>query len=435
MRASRAGLRASSYRTRLMGVVMNNSTLKLAFVGALVGSVVVSCEAGPEPRLRGSPSAGVAVGVTSPTQAPSTPVPNAEARPDLYLVDPTAGTVTLLLAGRGSQSNAEVSPDGSKVVYESRAPGDPSQIFVLEADGTKRRLTHMKRGASDPTWSPGGTQIAFAGIRRRDGDRRPDADIFVMNVDGSHIRRLAGTPQPDGHPDWSPDGSRIAFHSRQSGEGLPRAGGQIWLVSVGTRAVSRLPGGGFPFGTVDPTWSPDGRWIAFSGVTATINGRLLSTSLWVMRPKGTHKSRIRESAIYRVIENPSWSPDGRSIVFEENRPPSVGVRWEGSVGSVGIIDVRTERLRWIVKDEPSDQPSWGPDGILVSLSPVEAAVMPQATVQTGWAPTWRSSRSGRPDATVVLTGSRFEQDVDADPLRPGVLTIEFVIESYLDGAF
>ncbi len=310
---------------------------RLGLIGLLV-VLVAACGPTLEPRLEASPSVAVAVPVTSPMQAPTEPASNVHAGPDLYSVDPKSGEATSLLSEPGSQSNAEVSPDGRRVVYENRAPGAPSQIFVLESDETLRQLTNMKRQASDPTWSPDGSQIAFAGFRRRDGDRRPDSDIFVMNADGSHIRRLAGTPRPDGHPDWSPDGSQIAFHSRESGEGLPRAGGLIWLVSAGTRTLTRLLGSGSPFGAADPTWSPDGRWIAFSGVEATINGRLLSTSLWLMRSNGTHRSRIRKSAIYRVIENPSWSPDGRSIVFEENDPPAGGVRWEGTVGSVGIFD-------------------------------------------------------------------------------------------------
>ncbi len=399
---------------------------RLGLIGLLV-VLVASCGPNLEPRLEASPSVGAAVPVTSPTQAPTKLASNVDARPDLYVVDPKSREATPLLSEQGSQSNAEVSPDGRQIVYENRAPGTSSQISLLEPDGTTRQLTNMKRGASDPTWSPDGSQIAFAGFRRRDGDRRPDSDIFVMNADGSHIRRLAGTPRPDGHPDWSPDGSQIVFHSRESGEGLPRAGGLLWLVSAGTRTLTRLLGSGSPFGAADPTWSPDGRWIAFSGVEATINGGLLSTSLWLMRSNGTHKSRIRKSAIYRVIENPSWSPDGRSIVFEENDRPAGGVRWEGTVGDVGILDVHGERLRWIVRDAPSDQPSWGPDGIVVGLSRASAVTPPD----TIWEPSW----GGQPDTTIVLTGTGCEQVGDARPLHPGVLTIEFVNESYREGIF
>ncbi len=334
---------------------MNDSTMKLAFVGAIVASLLVSCEATPEPRLEASASD---VGGSSPTEAPATPAPNV-AKLDLYVVDPETGEATQLLSGPGSQQDAEVSPDGRRVVYESGAPGVPPQIFVLEAGGAERKLTQMKRGASDPTWSPDGTQIAFAGTRPGDGDPRPDADIFVMNADGSRIRRLAGTPRPDGNPDWSPDGSLIAFHEHHVHD-LWQPAGFVWVASVSTRALTRVTGGR-DWSAGDPAWSPDGRWIAYSGFGGdTLNGRVYTSWLGLTRPTGIHERRLRESPPLHLIENPSWSPDGRRIVFEENDPPAVGIRWDGHVGNVGIIDVRTKRTRWLVKDARSDQPSWGP---------------------------------------------------------------------------
>jgi Tol biopolymer transport system component len=339
-------------------------------------------------------------------------------RPDLYVIDPGTGELTRFLTGPGSQTNAESSPDGERVVYESRLPATPSQIFVVGPDGATRQLTHMEGGASDPTWSPDGTQIAFAGIRPRPEDPWPNSDIFVMNADGSRIHRFAGTPDDDGHPDWSPDGSRIAFHSRSAIGGMP--GGTLWLASVATRSLTRLTGSHTPMARVDPAWSADGRWIAYSEIArSTLNGRVYTTWLGIMRPNGTHRRRVEKSVTYNLIENPSWSPDGRSIVFEENDPPAVGVRWDGSVGDVGIIDVRRERTGWIVTSAASDQPSWGSDGILVSLSSDEEIV------QTVWAPRW-----SRPDATVELTGSRCELDGGPRVIDPGVLAIEFVNRSY-----
>ena len=407
----------------------------------LVGAVVLitACVATPEPQLEVSPSVEVAVVGASPTQAPTEPDPNIDTKPDIYLVDPKSGAVTLLLSAPGSQTNAEVSPHGRRVVYESRAHGDPSQIFVLKADGAKRRLTHLNGGASDPTWSPDGTKIAFSGIRRRDGDLWPDADIFVMNADGTHIRRFAGTPKDDGHPDWSPDGSRIVFHGRRSNgrnvwARLPL--GQIWVASVHDRTRTRLEHGGGSYGEIDPAWSPDGRWIAYSSVDAMINGKLLSSALWLMRPNGTHKRRVVKSVgTFNVIENPSWSPDGRSIVFEENGPTSIGIHWDGAVGAVGVINVRTERRRWVVGRSASDQPSWGPEGILVGLSPDDAAAMPGAPVQDGWDPTWEPSRSEQPDATIVMTESGCRRVGPAHVVDPGVLAFKFVNDSHLESVF
>lgn len=385
---------------------------------ALVVLVAGCGGAAPQPRSEASPSLEVPVGVASPTGAPTELSPDTDTRPDIYVLAPETGAATPLLSAPGSQENAELSPDGERVVYESRLPGAPSQILVVEPDGTRRQLTHMEGGASDPTWSPDGTQIAFAGTRPRPGDPWPDSDIFVMDADGSRIRRFAWTREDDGHPDWSPDGSRIAFHSRSASGGIP--GGALWMASVPTRSLNRLTGSHTPRAKIDPAWSADGRWIAYSEIArSTLNGRVYESWLGVMRPNGTHRRRVEKSDTYHLIENPSWSPDGRSIVFEENDPPAVGIRWDGSVGDVGIIDVRRERTGWIVRNAASDQPSWGPDGILVSLSSGEELA------RSVWAPTWI-----RPDATVVLTGSRCELDGGPSVIDPGLLTIEFVNQSY-----
>ena len=350
---------------------------------------------------------------------PTTPAPNTPDF-DLYVVDPDTGSADPFLSSSGSQTNAEVSPDGKRVVYEGHVPGVSPQIFVLEPDGSTRQLTRMKGGASDPAWSPDGTEIAFAGTRRQDGDRHPDADIFVAETQSGRIRRLTGTSRDDGHPNWSPDGSRIVFHSRYLNEdGLPA--GWIWVASVSTRALTRLIGSRWSAFT-DPAWSPDGRWIAYGATGVTVNGRPMTTWLQLMRPNGSYGGVVRESGSFGIVENPSWSPDGRSIVFEENHPAAgmraVGMRWEGAVGNIGIADVDGEELRWIAKGATSDQPSWGQGGILVSLAPGASGAMPRTTLEAEWTSSWTP-----PDATVVL-GDCCEVDADSGRVVGGVVRVE-----------
>lgn len=291
---------------------------------------------------------------------------------DIYQVDPKTGEVTPLVTARGSQTNAEHSPDGSRVLYESHAPGVPSQIFVLEADGTKRKLTRMKHGAHDPTWSPDGSQIAFSASRGPGREGRSDADIFVMNSDGSRIRRFAATPRHDGHPDWSPDGSRIAFQSGFNTGVRDRS--EIWLASVPDGILIRLHLSFYDWGA-DPAWSPDGHWIAFSVFAAgTLNGEIPYARLRLVRRDGTREHRLGTREYNHWRQNPAWSPDGRSIVYEDN-------------GSVGIIDVETERLRTVLEDAPHAHPSWGQGGILLSLP----SAVPVASLHSTWDPVWEPS--------------------------------------------
>lgn len=399
------------------------ATSRTFALSLLLAVLVAACTSTPEPSVPETTPAR-----TTATQASIELASTAERGRDIYVVAPETGVATPLVWPLGSHTDAEVSPDGRRVVYESREHGDPSQIFVQEADGTTRQLTDLRRGAHDPTWSPDGSRIAFAAARGRGAGPGVDTDIFVMNpfvttADGSHIRRLVGTGKDDGHPDWSPDGSRIAFHSRYVGRTIGIPGGLIRVASVRTGSVTRLTGSHTPWGEVDPAWSPDGRSIAFSRFPrSTINGTIPWARLFLMRPNGTHIRHVGKSDSYGHMENPSWSPDGRSIVVQGGP-------------SVGVIDLESERLRTILTGAPGAEPSWGVDGITVSMTRADAATGPQATI--GWHPTWEPSWSGHQglDATVTLTGSMCELGGVDGLIRPGVLTFRLVNEARLEGLF
>ncbi|HEY7659710.1 MAG TPA: hypothetical protein VIC58_03845 [Actinomycetota bacterium] len=280
---------------------------------------------------------------------------------DLYVVDPATGAIEPVLVRPGRQEDPERSPDGEWLVYQSVVPGGVDQIMLLEDDGTERRLTSVRGGATDPTWSPDGTQIAFAA---RWGNRA-DTDIFVMDVDGGHPRRLAGTARNDRHPDWSPEGSRIVFHSRyQAWHGiLPR--GEIWVVSVRDGGLTHLdlstPFWGGYWNGADPAWSPDGRWIAYTRLAgSTINGMSPYAPLWLMRADGTGQRSVhRWSKRWGDCEvEASWSPDGSSIAY-------VGAG--DSATRIWIVDVRTRAFDSISTPAPVADLDWGTEGILVRM--------------------------------------------------------------------
>jgi TolB protein len=146
-----------------------------------------------------------------------------------------------------------------------------------------------------------------------------------MNVNGTGLRRLThGDLGVDGNPTWSPDGTTIAFE--RTGSPNP-----IWLVDAGgtnERQLTTPPGEG-PYGELlsggdtHPDWSPDGDWIAFSretemymSDTGSDRGR---DDIYVIRPDGTDALRLTRRARQATGDDdhrwPTWSPDGKRIVF------------------------------------------------------------------------------------------------------------------------
>ncbi|MGZ5384413.1 MAG: TolB family protein [Acidimicrobiia bacterium] len=143
--------------------------------------------------------------------------------------------------------------------------------------------------------SPPGGRIAF--VSTRDGN----AEIYVINGDGSGLRRLTNDPAGDGGPDWSPDGSRIAFVSNQSGESA------LYVMNADGSGVVRLTSNsGFTGFISQPKWSPDGTRIAFTGFGQKPDVYIVNadgSGLRTLTSEGLENSR------------PDWSPDGSRLAF------------------------------------------------------------------------------------------------------------------------
>lgn len=101
--------------------------------------------------------------------------------------------------------------ENGKIAFTSNRDGN-AEIYVMNPDGTgQTRLTNNAASDFEPSWSPDGTKIIFTS--ERDGNR----EIYVMNADGSAQTRLTNNPTEDASPSWSPDGTKIAFFSNRGG--------------------------------------------------------------------------------------------------------------------------------------------------------------------------------------------------------------------------
>ncbi len=188
------------------------------------------------------------------------------------------------------------SPDGRYLAYTSYKSGRPLLYIKDLRRGTTRKLTEYKGLNITPAWHPNGKLLAVT--LSKDGT----PDIYLIDLWGKIKARLTDGPSINVSPTWSPDGSKIAFVSDRSG------GPQIYIMDLKTRAIKRLTYQG-DYNT-DPQWSPKGDRIAYAGRT---NGAI---QVFTIPANGGDPVQL---TFCGNNENPSWSPDGRQLLFTSTR--------------------------------------------------------------------------------------------------------------------
>ena len=216
------------------------------------------------------------------------------------------------------------SPDGKRIAFMSDRDGHVDilggllnyEIYVMDADGgNQQNITNDPNSDSSPSWSPDGERIVFASDRdgNRDGNRE-NYEIYVMDADGNNQQRLTENDFYDTHPSWSPDGERIAFISRRDGHFIGDFGlsSEIYVMDADGKNTRRLTNN--RKSDFSPSWSPDGKWIVFS---ADRKGDDVNFEIYVMDADGNNQQRLTNNRVDDV--SPSWSSDSKRIVFSSYR--------------------------------------------------------------------------------------------------------------------
>ena len=240
----------------------------------------------------------------SPNQIITEPQPDPESEEDLsntqiaYFtglggINIVAGDETVNIAGSRILSSSVLrfdafhpswSPDGTQIAYASHASGN-SDIFIISEDGSSNEnISNSFANDNNPTWSPDGSKIMFI------SDRDENSEIYVMNTDGSNQINISNDPGTESNPTWSHDGTKIIYESENN----------IVVSNIETQNRNYITedGAGYTW----PSYSSDISKLLF----------VSDGELYVTNSDGTEKKLVYKTS---SVNYPSWLSNKDRIVF------------------------------------------------------------------------------------------------------------------------
>ncbi len=273
---------------------------------------------------------------------------------EIYFADGGGGNQQRLTADPAADIHPRLNRGCTHVVFASRRTGN-YEIFSMRLSDLKQ-LTFTSSDNVYPVWSPDGTKIAFQAYR--DGQ----AEVYVMNADGSGQTRLTVNTAYDGEPAWSPDGNKIAFVSTRAGAS------NIWVMNSDGSDVRQLSTQPY---SENPAWSPDGSQIAFDADGNEDGWQ----EIWLMHAYGMDQRQV-----YKPPENQTdawvggWSPFAGYLAFTRISLINYQGNWYWTLAYVDAWDSTTGGVTRL----NNQATEWNPDWQSFDITPPTASIEPLA---------------------------------------------------------
>lgn len=227
----------------------------------------------------------------------------------------------------------------TKIYFVSSRTGS-KEIWVMDYDGeNQHQVTHLGSISLSPHVSPDNSRIAFESLGRNGWDIR----MYSLDL-GRLVSFPAGAAGGSNHsPAWTSDGARLAFSSARSGQP------QIWVSDVSGGNLHQVTSFGID---TSPCWNP-----RTNAQIAYVSGRTGEPQIYIMEQDGSNTQRMTDGG-YAV--SPSWDPSGALLTFSWNRKYG-----PGDPGGQDIYVMEIASKRWVQATHESgsnDFPSWSPDG-------------------------------------------------------------------------